>query len=202
MEGSATFSEETPPRFRWRLDRWWTAGPRALICMANPSKAGAEDNDPTIVQCNKLIEALGHPGYSAVNSEPFIATSPKELNAWKHNRHFEAAALEGENLALIRSLSITASVRFVAWGNLVARDSHANRILDALSLDGKHPLYAFALTKDGRPRHPMARGKNRITPGTEPVLWQKVKFKRLTNPHMRDCLKRYDMGPCDCGVEP
>ncbi|WP_348629395.1 DUF1643 domain-containing protein [Methylobacterium sp. 17Sr1-1] len=47
--GSAEFS--TCGLHRYRLDRWWSDEPRALVCMRNPSTAGADRNDPTICRC-------------------------------------------------------------------------------------------------------------------------------------------------------
>lgn len=174
MNGSAVFSEETPPRFRWRLDRWWADGYRALICMTNPSMAGAEKNDPTITQNNKLFKALGYPGYTAVNWAPFIATDPADLHAWCWNSPLERILINEKNLDLVRELSESAPVRVVAWGGLVISGPHTTAMLNALSLDGKHPLYAFALTKDGHPRHPMARGKHRIPVGQELTVWKQA----------------------------
>lgn len=172
MIGAAKFSEESPPRFRWSLSRAWAEGAPALICMANPSTAGAEDNDPTISQCNELFKALGYPGYTVVNWAPFIATDPHELYQWCWNSPLERIAINEKNLDLVRSLSAAAATRVVAWGNLITGGQHTTAMLAAMSLDGKHPLHCFGTNKDGKPKHPMARGKHRIKPGQPLVTWR------------------------------
>ncbi len=58
---------------------------------------------------------------------------------------------------------MTVAVRIVAWGNLLAPGLYADRAIAALSLDGVHPLHAFALTGEGAPIHPMARGRRRAS---------------------------------------
>lgn len=172
MIGAAKFSEEDPPRFRWSLSRAWGSGAPALVCMCNPSDADGEINDPTIGRCNELFKALGYGGYNAVNWSPHIATDPKELARWCWNNPDEWAAIHDENLALIRSLSDAAAVRVVAWGNMITVGLKASEVLAALSLDGRHPLYCFGTTKNGRPKHPMARGKHRIVTGAPLIEWR------------------------------
>ena len=46
-------------------------------------------------------------------------------------------------------------------------------ILHALSVGGARDLMAFGLTKDGLPKHPMARGKHRLLRGEPLVTWRK-----------------------------
>ena len=57
MTSSAIFSH--CGRFRLRLDRELCDGLHAAVCMANPSKAGADQNDPTIATLNRLLPARG-----------------------------------------------------------------------------------------------------------------------------------------------
>lgn len=179
---SAEFSDDK--KHRRRLDRWWREGPRVLIAMANPSTAGAEENDQTIIQLIKIFRRLSYNGFTAVNFSDRIATDAAEHERWRSSVSWNAPVLYeqmfGANLDLIRSLSAEASARFVAWGNLVADGSAATRVIAALSLDGIHPLYALGVTKAGKPKHPMARGKERIPEDVHPILW------RPANPHPGD----------------
>jgi hypothetical protein len=170
-EGSVEFSQEDPPLFRWQLDRWWAPGPRALVCMANPSYAGGDRNDPTITNLIKLIHALGYPGFTVVNWSPYIATSPKDLHAW---RKVEGVIPEeATNAVRIYTLSKHAAVRVVAWGNIVPTkpDLNTRRVLNAMFLDGKESLHVFGFTNGGAPKHPMARGRHRLTPGASLERW-------------------------------
>ena len=171
-QGSALFSDEDPPLFRWCLDRWWDSGARALICGANPSYAGGDKNDPTITQTIKLVQALGYPGFTMVNWSPYIATDPKNLHAWRWNNPEQAKRAEFKNLGLIKALSAKAAVCIIAWGNLVPMVPATQRVLRAMSLDHSFPLYAFGETKSRRPKHPMARGRARLKPGEPLVVWR------------------------------
>lgn len=175
IHGSAEFSE--CGRHRHRLDRWWSDKPRALVCMCNPSTAGAEVNDPTI---RRLIDLLrdrdGIGGFTVVNWCDFVATDPDQMALWrmalKHENDPDEVGLSQENLSRIRRLAQAAPIRIVAWGNLVAAEDHTDRVLGALSIDGLLPLYAFGATAGGAPKHPMARGKSRIPNDAPLIVWR------------------------------
>lgn len=172
--GSAEFSINGD--FRHRLDRWWAPGPRALVCMANPSKAGAHDNDATIWNLIALVRALGYPGFTAVNWLPYIATKPADLYDWRN----ALAESDGPGYRNIHELALRtivdltgdAAARFIAWGNLVPDVAHTTAVLRAMSRGGAYDLLAFGLTKDGIPKHPAARGVHRLVPGATPVIWR------------------------------
>lgn len=161
---------------RFRLDRWWDERPRALVCMANPSHAGGERNDPTIWSLLRLARTLPVGGFTVVNLEPFIASAPRDLREWRRHamgmRPKDYGALQGKNSRLIRELSESAALRIVAWGQLLSGRPPAPRLLRALSLDFTQALHAFALTQDGCPKHPLARGRHRIEACRELVLWR------------------------------
>jgi hypothetical protein len=173
IRGDALFSDDG--RFRHRLDRWWSAEPRALICMANPSKAGADKNDPTIHNVIRLTRALpGIGGFTIVNWEPYIATDPKDLFRWRASIDLrELQDIHAINLAMIRQLSNSAGVRIVAWGDVIPNvHPHTTATKRAMSLSMAVPLYCFGRTQSGAPKHPLARGKSFIPTGTRPTVWQ------------------------------
>ena len=169
IEGSASFSEINGKSiYRWQLKRWWDRRPKALICMLNSSYADGDKNDPTIVMLIKLIYALGYGGFTVVNWCPYIATNSDELFKWRWD--IEMAHIihwaEIRNLALIRELTDEAAVRIVAWGNQCPQAGITQKTLLALSNNLYYPLMCFGFNKDGRsPRHPMARGRNRLEIG-------------------------------------
>lgn len=171
--GSAEFEDTGIGRLRWRLDRWRDTGPRALICMANPSSAGASKDDPTIQSIKRIIPPE-FVGFTVVNWMPYIATNPDDLHEWRAEcgGGGEYESVVRANVSMIRSLSESSAIRFVAWGNLVPNVPDTQRILLAMSCDLRFPIYAFGLNRDGSPKHPMARGKHRIANGVSPVVWR------------------------------
>jgi hypothetical protein len=173
--GSAEFVDRPLGLLRVRLDRWRAEGPRALICMCNASTADATRDDPTIRRCKELLPP-DIAGFTIVNWSPYIASDPADLHAWRdrcRRDHWQAYHEIGDqNLALISLLGRAAPIRIVAWGRLVEPSAETRETLRALSEHGRHDLYAFGLTKDGAPKHPMARGVHRIVSGTHLVIWR------------------------------
>jgi hypothetical protein len=137
IHGSAEFGEMRGWRLRFRLDRWWDERPRALVCMANPSHADAERNDPTIRNLLRLARPLPIGGFTVVNLEPFIASAPEDLREWRGHasgtRPQDYGAIRRKNLRLIRELSQGAVIRIVAWGQLLSVLPPAAGLLRALS---------------------------------------------------------------------
>lgn len=185
IRGLAEFSGDG--RHRRKLVRTWGSGPHALICMANPSTAGADDNDPTVLRLIDLLRGrFGLGGFTAVNWCDRIATDPREHRAWRqqaiHRDEAAYTALRDENLRRIRFLSGSmlpaVSLRIVAWGDLVPQERQTTLVLRALSLDGAHPLYAFGLTGAGAPKHPLARGRSRIPTGAPLITYRDVETAR------------------------
>lgn len=172
VRGSVEFSP--CGNHRIRLDRWWSEEPRALVCGANPSQAGADRNDPTIHRLLALLRGRpGIGGFTMTNAETFIATDPADLIRWRDAQTLdELQRVQRSNLSRIRDLSVAAKVRIVAWGELVRPGLHTNRVLAALSLDGLHPLHAFGRTNAGAPKHPLARGHHRIPDDAPLIVWR------------------------------
>lgn len=169
--GAAEFADDGTHRLS--LSRRWGDGERAVICGANPSKAGADTNDPTIWRAMTLLRVRGFGEFIMLNWETYIATDPKDMRSYRDLRSVaESRRVTERNLDTISGISACVDTRFVAWGNLVPRVPQTSKVLKALSLDGMAPLYAFGLTKDGSPKHPMARGTHRVRDDWEPVVWR------------------------------
>ena len=186
IHGSAEFS--ACGKHRLRLDRWWGDGPRALVCGCNPSDAGADRNDPTIHRLNTLLRPRCT-GYTMVNFGTYIGASPAEFwrwreTAWRDDPDY--AARRDANLMTIGVLAAMAPLRIVAWGNLVPGVPDATKILLALSLNCVVDLHAFGITKDGKPKHPMARGHHRIADDADLVVWQAARTTQALEMHYAD----------------
>lgn len=177
--GSAVFEQINGWKLRLRLDRWWDDRPRALVCMANPSYAGVDKNDPTINRLFDLCWPLGVGGFTVVNWEPYIATDPKDLHAWRWNAADQSPAdydrVRKMNLHRMRELARHAPIRIIAWGTIVPQVPLTTAIMAAMSIDFQHDLFAFDLTKDGSPKHPMARGLHRIPNDAKPVIFRRAR---------------------------
>jgi hypothetical protein len=81
--GTALWSREEPPFYRYALTRRWTGlfeGVRTLlVCGLNPSDAGAQDNDQTITKEIGFASRLGCCRLVKVNLYGLISTDPAEL---------------------------------------------------------------------------------------------------------------------------
>lgn len=169
IQGSAHFSP--CKNYRWVLSRWWGTGPRALVLGANPSKAGWPENDPTVHRIVSLLY-YKYDGFDLVNEWPLVSTDPRGVHQWMaHTDSNQVSSVLENNLSYIKDLSNRAAVRVVACGKLVP-DLHKSDAVQAMSRNGKYPLYAFGLTNDGTPKHPMARGAHRIPDDAPFVVWR------------------------------
>jgi hypothetical protein len=74
----------------------------------NPSKAGADQDDPTIRKVCKIARNLGYGGIYMVNCFPFISTDPGQLQVDGHQYY--------NNLVIITTGEKVKDVVF-AWGN-------------------------------------------------------------------------------------
>ncbi|UFW79976.1 DUF1643 domain-containing protein [Rhizobium sp. SU303] len=140
---SAVLSGEPEPLYRPELRRVWdNTLPILVVCMLNPSRADHRKNDPTVLALIHFAKLWGYGGILIVNLFDFRSSSPKEMMA-------HAAPISAENSGYIDGAFI------------IAR--HTNKPVLAACL---------GLTKDGYPKHPMARGAHRIPRDQQPILWK------------------------------
>lgn len=162
MRRGAAFSADR--RYRWELTRTWdTSLDQIGFLMLNPSVAGAEIDDPTIRRCTKFTRAWGYGGYVVRNLFALCATDPRDLR--KH-----PAPVGRLNDLYLRRCSAQA-VTIAAWGTNGDLDGRDAKVAALLASHGAH-LYHLGLTKDGFPKHPLARGVHRIPDDTTPTRWE------------------------------
>lgn len=135
--------------YRYRLDRWWADGARAVFIMLNPSTADAEIDDPTIRRCIGFARAWRAPGLTVVNLFAFRATDPEALRG-------AAAPIGPENDETIAAVAYEAADKRVvaAWGThsfIGGRGYQARKIVKASG----SMLCCLGRTKEGNPRHPL-----------------------------------------------
>lgn len=166
------------PDIRRSLSRDWGPGPRALVIGCNPSDAGAERDDPTVLWWNYWFRLYGFGGYDAMNIYSFVSSDPKECQRrvraawageWGDRDELQA------NLSDVVIAAKAANQVFVCWGNIAGFDHDwIEHVVEHIQ-SGEAPwpdLWCWGTTASGAPTHPMARGKHRIARDQQPILWR------------------------------
>jgi hypothetical protein len=161
----ATFSADG--RARFTVSRIWDERlPLAAWLMANPSKAGKEDNDPTVLRVIHFSRKLRAGGFVGVNWNPWVDSDPLEAA-----RQLGLGVVDpylSENLVHIGGAAAKAKFLVVAFGvPPMSLLWHVRRAYGAFSR-GDRDLLCLGTTKGGWPLHPMARGRWRVIPDVTP----------------------------------
>jgi hypothetical protein len=139
----ATFSKDHQCRFD--LTRIWDANlPLAMFCGLNPSKAGADNNDPTITREMGFARLWGYGGMIKVNISPFISTDPDKLASCVQDVY-------DENHVFIEAAAGRAQLHVAAWGSF-------SGVLPGERLWVKSHitnLFCLGVNADGEPKHPL-----------------------------------------------
>jgi hypothetical protein len=157
----ATFNEARTHRYL--LARSWQENlPVMTWIMLNPSTADAFTDDPTIRRCVSFARREGCGGIQVVNLFALRATDPRELRS-------HADPVGACNDQTIEAHTCGRVV--VAWGAHGKFAGRAMAVSRALLVTGVTPL-CLGVTKDGHPKHPLARGRERV-PDDAPLLpWE------------------------------
>lgn len=163
---------------RRRLSRDWGPGPRAFVLGCNPSDASKDRDDPTSLWWNRWMRWQGFGGYDAGNLYSFVTSNPAECR-----RRYDAAIAGPNwhdrdeifaNLSEVVRMAKAAHQVFVCFGNIAWDQEWIDHVVEAIQT-GEEPwpdLWCWGKTKSGAPTHPMARGKHRIDPKQQPILWR------------------------------
>jgi hypothetical protein len=160
MISQAILSEDR--LYRYVLRRIWAIGPRVLWLCLNPSTADETKDDMTIKRLIEFSRRLGFGGLTVVNMYAWRATDPSEL--WK-----VADPIGPENDAHLLREALQAKQVIAAWG-LGARSERIAAVVQLLQSKGV-PLHCLARTKEGHPKHPLARGRGFIPYDTVPSIF-------------------------------
>ena len=139
---AATFSPCR--RYRYTLWRRWGDGPYAMFVGLNPSTADETQDDPTIRRCIRFARDWGYSALCMTNLFALRATDPKVMLSDPNPEG------QDNDYWLVQSAA-GAGIVVAAWGahgGHQRQDDHVRRLLP-----GK--LHHLALTKDGKPRHPL-----------------------------------------------
>jgi hypothetical protein len=144
--GMAVFSADH--RHRYLLTRDYDSG--AGICcfvLLNPSRADAETDDPTITRCSGFARRWGYAALLVVNLFDYMSSDPRMLadigrTTTSKSDKYVLAAVSSADLVV------------VGWGvhgALFGRSQSMRRLLREAGID----LWAFGITQNGEPRHPL-----------------------------------------------
>lgn len=167
-EATATFSESRT--YRYCLTRQWRPepAPEMAFVMLNPSTADAFADDPTIRRCVTFAKREGCGSLKVVNLFALRSSDPAAL--------YDHPDPIGEfNEVVVRHAIRTASVVVVGWGN------HAERLAKyvanqpgwskGLARRAGVKLWCLGTTLGGHPKHPLARGRSRISDDQPLMPW-------------------------------
>lgn len=160
--GAAWFSEDRA--YRYLLTRWWSDAPDAMTwIMLNPSTADGEADDATVTRCIRFARREGCGSMRIVNLFAYRATDPRELAA-------QPDPGGPENARYIADYA-RAHLVIAAWGAGGSLYGRAREVGQRLTAAGV-PLLCLGATKDGHPKHPLARGRQRVPDDAPLVPWE------------------------------
>lgn len=139
---------------------------RVVFLMLNPSTADAFESDPTITECRKRALALGADVLEVVNLFAFRSPYPADLKKRAHGQRGD----DHENNHAIMEACSGAHCVIAAWGSHGHLGGRSAIVLDLLKRE-RIELHNLGVTKDGFPKHPLARGVHRIPADFAPQLW-------------------------------
>lgn len=137
---------------------------RVVFVMLNPSTADAFKLDPTVSKCCQFAKRWGADVLEVVNLFALRSPHPTELD------RAPDIGDGPENDAAIMAACTGAERVVAAWGNHGWRRGRADIVRSRLAQAGVTLLH-LGTTKEGRPLHPLARGKSFIPLTRDPEVW-------------------------------
>lgn len=145
-------SNEEPPVYRYSLDRSWdVARPVMVWIMLNPSTADHEIDDPTVQACMDFARRNDCGGITVVNLFGFRSPSPQVMHAAKD-------PVGPKNDTFLKRVLVKGAQQGDLVGGHQGRDKEVRRMIKEWGVK----LMCIGRTKDGHPKHPLARGVHRV----------------------------------------
>ncbi len=149
---------------RYLLWRTWGPGRRWLLwVMLNPSTATGLVDDPTIRRITAWSKLWGFDGFLVVNLYAHRSSKPAHLRTARY-------PVGPENDRAIQAALRHQAQIVVAWGDCryPARIDDVRRLI----VRSGYRLWCLGTTKNGNPKHPLARGRERIPDDQELHRWR------------------------------
>jgi hypothetical protein len=159
-------------QYRWTLTRKWGNGKSICWVMLNPSRADHRRDDPTIRRAMQFTRTWGYDGFTVVNLYPFRSPHPAACRRWAGTQTVQRALRR--NAKIVARETKNATLVVAAWGVSAWDSEWIEFVVAAISANDNSAqgIYCLGTTKDGYPKHPLARGKHRIADDQRPVLWR------------------------------
>ena len=169
MQMTAAFSG-ADDCFRDELRRVWDGGkPLLVVCMLNPSRASHLINDPTVLALIRFGKLWGYGGLLIVNLYSWRSPSPNDMKVTDER----IGSRNGEALEEAMAYAAANGARLLcAWGTDGNFEGRADWFVSRATRVYHLTLVCLGKTRDGSPKHPMARGKHRIPRDQRPIPWR------------------------------
>ena len=136
-------------RYRYELSEVWNpALPLVMFLLMNPSVAGVEHADPTLIRTGRFARSWGYGGQLVGNIHAYRITDSKRLTEVKD-------AVGPDNDAALLKMARASSIVILAYGlppkPLRPRAAEVVRMLQDAGIRLKY----LRLTQDGTPQHPL-----------------------------------------------
>ncbi len=147
-------------RARYALGQGEMGRNTLVVFGINPSVASDQRTDPTWTRVQRMSQLKGFSGVLLLNIYPQRATFIRDLPPRR-----AYAPWHRENQQIIQNLFEEYSFEYIwcAWGNLIESRGYLPRCLEdiyqIICSTNVRWLRAGAFTKQGHPKHPLARGK-------------------------------------------
>lgn len=171
MRRSAVFSGPGDC-YRDELRRQWDeTSPMMVVCMLNPSTASHLVDDPTVLALTHFAKLWDFGGLLIVNLYSWRSPSPTVMMS------VDERVGGGNGPALEAAMAYAAAnggKMLAAWGNDGNFEGRADWLVSRATRVHHLQLICLGRTRDGSPKHPMARGKHRIFRGQMPIVWREA----------------------------
>lgn len=175
--GSAQF--DATGTYRYSLHRRWAAaGPNVAFIMLNPSRADAQQDDPTLRACTQFAQRWQYGSLTVVNLFAYRTPHPRLLKT-------AAAPIGPENDRYLLAAAQAADRIVLAWGNEGGLWERDRAVLNLL-LTHHQKLFCLSRNRTGHPRHPLYVRRDttptRFTPQPDHPITLPTTHHRPQNP--------------------